>query len=100
MQIKTKIETWKVLTLVGTGLTDGRKLYSPLEDGPCPDVSIPIQSAKSTGLASAVERPIILVGSCDGESPDDFDSICREINLVRLTIASRTAYKIVQQRYR
>ena len=63
-----------------------------MEVGPCPEVSIPIQSAKSTGFASAVERPIILVGDCIGVSPDAFDSIWREINLVRLTIASRTAY--------
>jgi hypothetical protein len=63
-----------------------------MEAGPCPEVSIPIQSAKSTGLASAVERPIILVGECTGVSLDAFDSIWREINLVRLTIASRTAY--------
>ena len=68
-----------------------------MDVGPCPEVSIPIQSAKSTGLASAVDRPIILVEDCTGESPDTFDSIWREINLVRLTIASRTAFGKLQR---
>jgi hypothetical protein len=82
----------KYLTFVGTGRTDGLKLYSPLiEVELFPFVSIPIQSARSTGLESAVESPTILVDEDSSLLIDRVDSMCRDINLVRLTIASRTA---------